>query len=97
MTKGQKLSDFGAGVSKELKALNLEPPPPVKKVEKIDVLKAYKASKAKDTSNFVVVGMIILGFLVNCNLMDFLQDMSMRGKALSWGGCYTTVGPWTNA
>ena len=39
----------------DLKALSIDTVPP-KKVEKIDVLKAYRESKAKDCINFVVVG-----------------------------------------
>jgi len=41
-----------------LKALNIDVAP--KKVEKIDVLKAYRESKAKDSINFVVVGKVVI-------------------------------------
>ena len=43
----------------DIAALNLDPTP-AKKMEKIDVLKAYSESNAKDTINFVVVGMGVL-------------------------------------
>ena len=39
----------------DFKALSIDAVPP-RKVEKIDVLKAYRESKAKDCINFVVVG-----------------------------------------
>lgn len=58
LNKNQKPPAQDAAVKKaqeDLKAFNLEAPLP-KKVEKIDVLKAYSESQAKDTINFVVVG-----------------------------------------
>jgi hypothetical protein len=53
----QKTPDATVQKTEEaIKAMSLQAPPPLKKVEKIDVLKAYSESNAKENINFVVVG-----------------------------------------
>jgi hypothetical protein len=53
----QKIPDATVQKTEEaLKTMSLEAPPPPRKVEKIDVLKAYSESNAKENINFVVVG-----------------------------------------
>lgn len=44
-----------------VKALNIEPIPPLPPKQKIDVLKAYKESSEKQSVNFVVVGHVDAG------------------------------------
>lgn len=83
-----------------LKNLSLEAAPAAKKVEKIDVLKAYSESSAKENINFVVVGHVDAGkstlmgrMLYDCGAVDeramrkYRQESEQIGKgsfALAW-------------